>query len=308
MQPLIMRKTYGILLLCFCLLLAGRAEDYQLSNGRVIKGEASSFTENGVVFKLETGSFSERISWTQFPQETLKLLSQNPKAAEFAEPFIEVPPQEKSKKDEIVVKPVERPVLPPKKGGPSGWTSPAGLAILVALMLGNVYAAYEVARYRLRPVAVVCGVSVVLPVLGPIIFLSLPTEGSTVEAPVAEAAPAAEPAAAPAKAGAGGLSVAAGGAKSGGSSSLAGSVFKRGEVTFNRRFFETQLAGFFRVVPSEAEKDLVLVFRSGRNEYIGKRISRIAANDLHLQLLTGGEVQVPFGDLIEVKVRHKDAK
>lgn len=302
-----MRKIYGILLFCLCLLVMGQAEEFKLSNGRVIKGEAASFTGDGVVIKLEVGGFSERIPWTQFPQDTLKLLAGNPKAAEFAEPFIEVPPQEMTKGEEIVVKPVTRVELPDKKGGIAAWTAPGGLAILVVLFLANIYAAYEVAVFRGRPAALVCGVSVVLPVLGPILFLAIPAEGEPVDesAPM-ESAPV-EAAAPQQKAAGGGLSVAAGHAPKA-QSSLAGSVYKRGDTTFNRRFFETQFTGFFRMVPSEAERDLVLVFKTGKNEFVGKRISRIAANDLHLQLLIGGEAQIAFGDIGEVKVRHKDAK
>ncbi len=302
-----MRKIYGVLSFCLWLVVMGHAEDFKLANGRVIKGEAASFTGDGLVIKQEVGGFSERIPWTQFPQETLVMLANNPKAVEFVEPFIEVPPQEMTKGEEIVVKPVPRVELPDKKGGMAAWTAPGGLAILVVLFLANLYAAYEVAVFRGRPAALVCGVSVVLPILGPIIFLALPAEGQPMDetAPV-EHAPA--EAAAPQKAGGGGLSVAAGHGGAKAPSSLAGSVFKRGDTTFNRRFFETQFSPFFRMVPGEAERDLVLVFKTGKHEFVGKRISRIAANDLHLQLLIGGEAQIAFGDIGEVKVRHKDQK
>lgn len=87
-------------------------------------------------------------------------------------------------------------------------------------------------------------------------------------------------------------------------------VFNRGEYTFNRRFIETQFPGFFRVVPSEAEKDLVLVVRTPKKEYIGKRISRISSNEFFLQLYEGGgkEVSIGFGEISQIIVRHKDAR
>ena len=86
-------------------------------------------------------------------------------------------------------------------------------------------------------------------------------------------------------------------------------VYNRGDHTFNRRFFESKFPGFFRVVAGEAEKDLVLVFKCVKNEYIGKRISRISSNELHLQLLNSTtEVSIAFNDVTTVIVRHKDAK
>ena len=85
-------------------------------------------------------------------------------------------------------------------------------------------------------------------------------------------------------------------------------IFKKPEITFNRRFFETRFTGFFRIVPSEAEKDLVLVFRCGRTEYLARRISRITMNDMHVALASGSEQPISFNDITEVQIRHKDAK
>ncbi|MCX8108864.1 MAG: hypothetical protein N3G20_08675, partial [Verrucomicrobiae bacterium] len=80
--------------------------------------------------------------------------------------------------------------------------------------------------------------------------------------------------------------------------------------TFNRRFIETQFSGFFRVVPSEAEKDLVLVVRTPKKEYVGKRITRISSSEFFLQLYEAGgkEVNIGFDEVAQIIVRHKDAK
>ena len=86
-------------------------------------------------------------------------------------------------------------------------------------------------------------------------------------------------------------------------------VFKRGDFTFNRRFIETKFSGFFRVVPIEAEKDLVLIVRTNKNEFLAKRVTRISTNEMHLQLLRGGvEQMVQFAEITELQIRHKDAK
>jgi len=63
-------------------------------------------------------------------------------------------------------------------------------------------------------------------------------------------------------------------------------------------------------VRREAEKDLVLVIKSSRGEYTTQRISRIAANDLHVQVQHGAtteEIMVPFQEIKELRLKHKDA-
>jgi hypothetical protein len=105
----------------------------------------------------------------------------------------------------------------------------------------------------------------------------------------------------------GGLSLAAVKAE-GGEGITVPQTFNRGEFTFNRRFFETKFPGFFRVVPSESEKDLVLAIKGVRTEYVCKRISRISSNEMHVQVLSGGEVQVTFAEITSITIRNKDAK
>jgi hypothetical protein len=87
-------------------------------------------------------------------------------------------------------------------------------------------------------------------------------------------------------------------------------TFQRGQFTFNRRFFETKFPGFFGVVRRDADKDMILIIKSARGEYHGERISRIASNDLHLEVRKGdasSEVMVPFQEIKEIQLKHKDA-
>src|SRR6185437_3062346 len=88
--------------------------EYHLSNGDVLKGEAASFNDDGLVVRLDIGGFSPRIPWGKFTQETLKELSTNPQAKEFVEPYIDIPievkEKEKKKKKEIRV--AEPPRVP----------------------------------------------------------------------------------------------------------------------------------------------------------------------------------------------------
>src|SRR6266540_2003365 len=122
-QNAIMRKLHSIGLIALLgSLLAGvgRADDFKLANGNVLKGELASADEDGLVVKLDLGGFSKREPWINFSQETLKELAKDSKIAALVEPFIELEPDEikaREKQKEIVVKPVpnrlERPTPRP---------------------------------------------------------------------------------------------------------------------------------------------------------------------------------------------------
>lgn len=289
-----------------------------------MSGEVADGNDYGVAFRLDIGGFSKRISWSKFTQEALKALAEDPKIKPLVEPFIELPPEFTKPKPKPTIQVREVPRVDRPLGRTtffSSFTTPLGLAILGLLYLANLVAAYEIAIYRNRPIALVCGLSALLPLLGPLIFLVSPSlepvgEPESAEAEEAPAGPAipsgASPAAAtsrkvgvPAPPAGAGLRVAAV-AKSG--EKVEAKVFKRGDYTFNRRFVETQFSGFFRVVPTEAEKDMVLVVTTAKQEFVGKRISRISANDFFLQLLqTGGkEVGISFSEVAQIAIKHKD--
>jgi hypothetical protein len=87
-------------------------------------------------------------------------------------------------------------------------------------------------------------------------------------------------------------------------------VFKRGQFTFNRRFIETKFSSFFPAIRRGDDKDLVLVIKTTRGEFTATRISRIASNDMHAEVHRGGtsqEVQIPFAEIQEIHLKHKDA-
>jgi hypothetical protein len=233
----------------------------------------------------------------------------------------------------VEIKPVprlERPVAHSLFG--AMFSTGLGTVMMLLLYAANIYAGYEVSIFRARPAALVCGVSAVLPVIGPIIFLSMPTLMTRAEDQVAGAEPAAaapgaaappdssplapdssplapDPAHAAAKPA--GLHIAHTEAAPAASSSMPETqTFQRGAFTFNRRFFETKFPGFFGVVRREADKDMVLFIKSARGNYHGQRISRITGNDLHLEVHKGHaseEVLIPFTEVKEVQLKHKDA-
>ncbi len=327
------RGFYFIIGLWVCGLVAGtaRAETYRLANGQELVGEVlpSSANDQGVQVKVAEGEYRQ-VPWGNFSQDDLKRFAANPKVAAFVEPFIEVTAQEKLKRTEVNIKEPPRLELPARRSLLGAMCSSGlGLVILLALYAANIYAGYEVAIFRARPVPLVCGAAAVLPLAGPIYFLSMRTRlgssgQSAAPAPegAAEAASSASAAAAPAAAD-DTNPMRAEGASHPTALRLAhleteqekkpslppSTTFQRGQFTFNRRFFETRFAGFFSVVRRDADKDMVLAIKSARGQYVGQRISRISGNDLHLQVKRGPaseEVMIPFQEIQEVQLRHKD--
>jgi len=201
------------------------------------------------------------------------------------------------------------------------------------LYAANLFAAYEVAIYRVQSVATVCGLAAVpfFGVLSPIIYLAMPGKPrKEAMEPVASAPTAAipigsnppptavgEPTAPPSRSSltAEEASEAAAAAPETATAEPATNlpqpiVFARGEFMFNRRFFETKFAGFFRAIPTEAEKDLVLLIKSSRGEFVGRHISRTTQTEFYLQVFKNSataDEMIPFNEVFEVQIRHKDS-
>ncbi|HTR43899.1 MAG TPA: hypothetical protein VMH87_19990 [Pseudomonadales bacterium] len=320
--------TFGFWL-CGLLCIAN-AETYQLADGTSVSGDIISANDDGVLFHTTDDKYSDRIPWTKFSQDGLKTLVKNPKAASYAEPFIETPPPVHTA-TEVHVHNVARLELPPK-GSVIGGLFSSSLGIIVILLIygANIYAGYEVAVFRARPPAVVMGLSAVLPIVGPIIFLSMPTlipPGATEEdmqtetgAPPEAIAPAGVPAAQTQTTESVQVTAASSGWKTTTPSPAAAApaapsypapeVFQRGQFTFNKRFIETKFSGFFGMVRTGANKDMVLVIKTGKGQYVADRITRISANDAHFEVVSGAsrqEVMISFGEIQEMQLKHKDA-
>jgi hypothetical protein len=307
------RKLFWILLslgLCGWFATA-RADTFQLADGTSVSGDIVLFNDSGVTLRTPEDTYTN-VVWPKFSQQALKQLAQNPKAKSLVEPFIETPPPQ-PKSGEIEIHDVTRLELPPPQSLFTALlSSSVGFVALLLIYAANIYAAYEIAIVRARPIGLVMGVAAVLPILGPIIFLSLPMR---TEAPPEEMAPEAEAqtyavpgAAAPVAPGLSttGIHVTRAGTKAAGYPEA--KIFQRGQFMFNRRFFETKFSGFFSVVRRPAEKDLVLVIKTGRIQLVAQRITRIAANEAYFESAQGGqEVMVPFADIQEIQLKHKDA-
>jgi hypothetical protein len=307
---------------------SARAETYKLNSGETVNGEVLPTTANdqGVQIKVGEGDY-QKVPWANFSQDNLKAFGKNQRMQPFVEPFIEPDPTLKIRKTEINIKSPPRLERPARQPFFSAlFSSSVGLFVLLLVYAANIYAGYEVAMFRAQPPLLVSGLSAV-PVLGflaPIAFLSMPTRLKGAAAETVAAPPEAGTAAPVAGAGGGEVNpMHADGAAHPAGLKLAHAddapqkpaipetvTFQRGQFTFNRRFFETKFPGFFGVVRRDNERDLVLVIKSARGEFIGQRISRIAANDLHLQVQKGHaseEVMIPFQEIQEIRLKHKDA-
>ncbi len=300
-------------------LASGVGAEYRLSNGDVLKGEAASFNDDGLVVRLDIGGFSPRVPWGKLTQETLKDLAKNPQASEFVDPYIEIPPEvkEKEKEKKKIIKVIDPPRVPlvqEKTGFFSAMANPLGWTILGILYAANIYAGVQVARWRGKPPGLVAAVSAIVPVIGPAIFAAIPPSASHAqEASSPEPSPGAEGVnpmqqALPGNLQGSGLGLAAQGGAKAAAGNAYSQVYTKANTTFERRFFETKFTGFFRLVPSDAEKDLVIAIKTAKQEILGVRISRISATEVHLQTKTNSEIGVPFSEIAEVSVRPKGAK
>jgi hypothetical protein len=303
------------------LLATANAETYQLTDGTSVSGDIVSFNDDGVIVHTSGDQYTDRLPWAKFSQDALKALARNPKMKDLAEPFIETPPTPPTPL-EVHVRPVTRLELPEKQSVIGALFS-SGLGILILLLIygTNIYAGYEVAIFRSRPPALVAGLAAVVPIVVPIIFLSMPTqvEAGATEQDMQMATGAPPDAIAPAQAGAPAPEAQPATTESvhvapqGWQAATAlpeTQIFQRGQFTFNRRFFETKFAGFFSMMRHGADKDMVLVVKTPRAQHVVERISRIAANDVHFDTVVGAarqEVMVPFGEIQEIQLKHKDA-
>lgn len=305
--------------LLLCLVSRVLCGEFRTITGDVYVGEVSAADPDGLIVRLQTGTFSPRIDWAKLDEGTLKSLARHPRAGRFVEPLLEPPAEEIARAEarKIDVRQPERVARPPTdiagKGVYAALTTPNGLMLLGLLYLANLYAAYEIARFRWRPVPLVCGISAVLPVIGPTIFLALPRREEEEVVSATDEAVAAQSLNVPAQPAAAAAATAAPGSASLGVRNAPGPneglprQFRRGETTFNRRFFETQFPSFFKVVASEADKDLVLEVTTASGVTVATRIARIGGTDLALKAADGSETAVEFAQVLEVKLRDRNA-
>lgn len=323
------KLLFTFVLSAFCCLLpvVTGAATFKLTDGRTLNGEIVETGSNDSVALIKTGTEAtdyERVPWGQFSQEDLKAILQkfsgNKKITEAVEPFIEVSAEERAKKTEVTIKPLD-PVVEqmqkersePKSGVlASLFKSGLGIFLVILIYGANIYAGYEIAIFRAQPTALVAGLAAI-PVLGfisNIVFLSMPTrvEKKTEEDLAYEAAHAETPTIAIPGQELAAQEAAAAEAAHAAPSAPKPEVFARGQFTFNKRFFETKFASFFGLARREQDKAKTLIFKTTKGEFIAERITRITASEIYIQADRGGgasvEMALQFPEIQEVVLRH----
>ena len=327
-----MTQRLFIIFLGFLIASNALAATYQTEAGQALAGEPVGFSAKGLVMKLPDGSYSSATPWAQLSQPTLKELRANPKAARFVEPFIKLTQEESEKLSGLKLEDVPRLDRPTGSTGIIGmlFSSGVGWFLVLLIYFGNLFSAYEVALYRAYSPQVVCALAAVLPWISQAVLLATPREllvgamGGKAEAALAAVEEAAEEP--PAEVAAQSPSSAAGGQPT---VFAPGEVFEevplppetltpllpetvtfsRGVVTFNRRFFESKLTQFTKIVPPEDAKDFVLIFKTSRGNHLTTYISKLDLADLYIRVAKGNaseEMKVPYLEIYEVQMKHKD--
>ena len=285
---------------------AAAAETLTLTDGATFTGEITKTDDNGLLLRLPGDTYAAtNLLWSRLSQDSLKQLVANPKIKPYAEVFIEPDASQRPAKPEIQINPVTRltrPENPSLIGGLLG--SPLGLFILLVLYAANLYAAIQVAIVRARPVAQVVGLSAVLPIIGPIIFLALPIQ---VAAPPEEtdfAAPSGTAGAAAQRTPEEIQIVEASWHKE--EKKPEPQIFARGKFTFNKRFVETKFAGFVGEPKGDALKFSMEV-KTATQHLVVEHILQVAATDVMLETVASGQVTVALNDILEIKLIPKTA-
>ena len=302
--------------------------EISLTNGDIIEGTVADVDQNGIVVRRDIGGFAQRANWMQLTQQSLKKIRRlgqtDPKryrgAAAYAEPFIE-PDESKMEKNDSPgpVKGLIPPQLPSSVEVASkvaAFGSGGGVGLLVAIALGSMMAGLGVAAFRESNAILAAGVSLFLPVIGPILFLVKPkveyedeydedeeyeyeeaetptgatmtdTGGGAVAGMMPEAKKMSFAQAGPRKAG------------------LKPQSWTRGDTRFDRSFFQNNFPNYFKTVLGAAERKLVLALKTGKREYIGQRIKRISGTDIHMELLNDKEQKISFSEIGTVDLRPK---
>jgi hypothetical protein len=279
------------------------ADTLTLSDGSSVTGDIVKTDDNGVMIHASDDTY-KTVQWAKFSQDSLKQLAKNPKLQEYVEPFILPTESQRAAKPEIKVRPVTRMARPDHPSIFGGLLhSSLGWFILLVIYAANLYAAFEIAIVRGKPFGAVIGLSAILPIIGPIIFL--------VQPPKQEAAPDEIPgeSVTPPPAGTAGAPheevqiVAASWQGSSEEQKPQPQVFARGKFTFNKRFIETKFAGFIGEPKGDAKK-FSMEIRTLKGHFAIERIMQIGPTEAIFETATG-QVTVPFADIQEIKLNPK---
>jgi hypothetical protein len=257
--------------------------------------------DEGMMLRLQDDNYTN-LSWSQFSQDSLKQLQQNPKIARFVEPFIEPSEPEHAPQADITVNPVKRMTRPAHPSLILGVAqSPVGLFLLLVLYVANLLAAYEIALFKLRKPAEVVGLSALLPVIGPVVFLVMaekpaaPAEEAPSEAVMVPAGTVGNPQAE--------IPIVEFAHKAE-EKKPEPQIFARGKFTLNKRFVETKFAGFIGQ-PKGDGLNFNMELKTAKQQYSVERIMEVTATEVIFDTVQRQQVKVLLADILEIKLIPK---
>ncbi len=346
--------VFTLFLLCSLPLMARNLEGvFKTIDGQTFEGRTVTYKPEGATFRLTAGpnkgGFEGPIPWRRFTAETLNFFNTDLDARPFVSLLIATPEEEMAEEMAASENAASSAAVgsvdivshgrPEKVPGLIGsFFKGGGLLLLLFLYAANVYAAFEISFFRRYPMPMVTGISAAAPFITPIVFLCMPlkkkkkvvieepeeedyeeeyAEGEYAEGEYgAEAAVvydehgnpvAADPAA-------GGYAVPYQEPEPEPVQLPESKVFERGKFNLNRRFIESKFAGFFRAVPGENEKDMIIVVRASQGEFISNRILKATNTEVTFSVPKGDEDSgatidkvIPLNDLLCLTLKHKDA-
>ena len=272
-----------------------------MTDGTSFTGQIIKFDANGLMLRVGNDTYTN-LMWGRFSQASLKQLAKSRKIAPYVSVFIIPTQSQLPHRKKINVQPVNRLALPPHPsliGGLFG--SALGWLILLLLYGANLYAGYEVSIIRARPAAQVIGVSAILPVIGPILFLSMSVKIEPEEElePLMPAAPEAAGSAEATPAAEEVQVVDAAWKKE--QEKPKPQVFARGKFTFNKRFVETKFGNYVGTPKGDALKFSMAV-KTSKTEFAVERITMVTATEVIFEAKEKGQTAVPFPEIQEIQL------
>ncbi len=283
-------------------MLAAGAETYPLADGGSVAGEVVKFDDNGIMIHTPEETYTN-VPWARFSQDALKQLSANPKIKGFVEPFILPTESQRPQKADIQVNAVSRLVQPSPSLFGGLFKSSLGLFLLLVVYGANLFAAYEISIVKARSAAQVIGLSALLPIISPVIFLIMPMY---IPKPVEEATDGASEA--------GGVSgqkpkeqqiqIGEASWKPQEEKKPEAQIYARGKFTFNKRFIETRFAAYLGNAEGEQAKKFSMEVKTIKETLAVERIASVGAAEVVLQT-AAGPVAVALTDIQEIKLNPK---
>ncbi len=306
MYGLLVKPVRNILLsLCIAFLaLAAKADTFTLTDGGSVTGDIVKFDDYMMMLHTSTDTYTN-VPWGQLSQNSLIQLSDNPKIKPLIAPFI-LPTTSVAPPPPITIHPVNKVNFPEHPSLIVGLvTSPLGIFILLLIYGANLYAAYEIALMKLRPPGPVMGLSAVLPIIGPIVYLKKPVleQKAADDLPPEPAFPEGEQT--PEE-----IQIVEASWKSEEEKpkekKIEAQVYARGKFTFNKRFIETKFASYLGDGKSGDAAKYTMELKTLKDQLVVERIMQVAATEVILET-TRGQVTVALGDISEIKLNPKTA-